>query len=575
MARSHVDLEEAKRRRAETSDRLVGSSAGKKLVVAGPGTGKTFNFRRALEAAGGGLAITFIRALARDLERDLGDLAQVNTFHGYCKHLAHRLGGTAGLTGDFDYYPGVRDLVAEDLETLGKSWSKEDIDQALHHLDDASGAISDALRLGNYYDAVGHTDVVYRVYQHLATRQEDIPEHPLIVVDEYQDFSHLEASLIDTLAESSPVLVAGDDDQALYGFKHASASYIREFAERDDVERFDLPYCSRCTEVIVDAVNSVVREAQARGNLAGRVDREYLCYLPEKLQDSRSNPTIIHAACTVEMNRAPYMGRYVVQQIGQIPADDIAESHEKRYPTALVVGRKHFVERVHAVVKEEYPHAILRTSSDFEIQPLDGYRRLARDPSSRLGWRILLHVFPSIGAPGEVRDALASGGELREALNAPDRERHLEVSRVVKRLLDGDEPSSGYEESLQEAIGMSLEQAATELSRDPDDRAAGQELPELGADEPSIMCTSLLGAKGLSAGHVFIVGFINGDFPAEPTAVTDDEACKFIVALSRTRKRCHLVSCGRFGHKWTEPSELGSWLEVPIDQVNVNKDYWQ
>lgn len=82
MTRSTEELEEAKQRRQQTSDDLANSDARKKLVVAGPGTGKTHNFKRVLDRSAGGLAITFIRALAEDLGRDLGDLAQVNTFHG-------------------------------------------------------------------------------------------------------------------------------------------------------------------------------------------------------------------------------------------------------------------------------------------------------------------------------------------------------------------------------------------------------------------------------------------------------------------------------------------------------------
>ena len=56
MTRSPGELEEAKQRRQQTSDDLVKSNARKKLVVAGPGTGKTHNFKRVLEKSGGGLA---------------------------------------------------------------------------------------------------------------------------------------------------------------------------------------------------------------------------------------------------------------------------------------------------------------------------------------------------------------------------------------------------------------------------------------------------------------------------------------------------------------------------------------
>jgi hypothetical protein len=56
---------------------IVESSSPKKLVVAGPGTGKTFAFQACLRAVGGnGLALTFINNLVRDLEVELEGLAK-------------------------------------------------------------------------------------------------------------------------------------------------------------------------------------------------------------------------------------------------------------------------------------------------------------------------------------------------------------------------------------------------------------------------------------------------------------------------------------------------------------------
>jgi hypothetical protein len=130
VTRSSEELEEAKQRRQQTSDDLVNSDARKKLVVAGPGTGKTHNFKRVLERSGGGLAITFIRALAEDLKRDLGDLAQVNTFHGYCKHLAHNFGGVGGLTAKFDYFPGLPDSWPRTWRPWGTTQSVETVSES-------------------------------------------------------------------------------------------------------------------------------------------------------------------------------------------------------------------------------------------------------------------------------------------------------------------------------------------------------------------------------------------------------------------------------------------------------------
>ncbi|MFX0138650.1 MAG: hypothetical protein ACFFDN_33720 [Candidatus Hodarchaeota archaeon] len=69
---------------------------------------------------------------------------------------------------------------------------------------------------------------------------------------------------------------------------------------------------------------------------------------------------------------------------------------------------------------------------------------------------------------------------------------------------------------------------------------------ELSVDtsQPSILLTSFEGCKGLSAGHVFMVGANNGSMPkiSRNNQIDDVECCKFIVALTRTRKCCHILS---------------------------------
>jgi hypothetical protein len=67
------ELQRLSDERAAASDAIVNSAATKRLIVSGPGTGKSFTFRKALakaiEDAGGGkgLALTFIRNLVVDL----------------------------------------------------------------------------------------------------------------------------------------------------------------------------------------------------------------------------------------------------------------------------------------------------------------------------------------------------------------------------------------------------------------------------------------------------------------------------------------------------------------------------
>jgi hypothetical protein len=111
MAGNGNENEQMAEARSAATAAIVGSEADKKLVVAGPGTGKTYTFKQALQnVEGKGLALTFIRNLVSDLEEALGDLADVFTFHGFCKRQMH-LNSTEGLVGDLDYYPPFLDLV--------------------------------------------------------------------------------------------------------------------------------------------------------------------------------------------------------------------------------------------------------------------------------------------------------------------------------------------------------------------------------------------------------------------------------------------------------------------------------
>ena len=83
--------EELKARLSAAVDAVVNSESAKKLVVAGPGAGKTYLFRRLLEKLEAeqddALVLTFINNLKDDLARDLGAVSQVYTFHSYCQRL--------------------------------------------------------------------------------------------------------------------------------------------------------------------------------------------------------------------------------------------------------------------------------------------------------------------------------------------------------------------------------------------------------------------------------------------------------------------------------------------------------
>jgi superfamily I DNA/RNA helicase len=477
-----------------------------------------------------------------------------------------------GVSMNVDYFPSLPAIQADDLTRLGGiAVDGRDIEHEFHYLDQSSGLIDRALGSGNYYDAVGHLDSVYRMLRFFQTNPGSIPTYRQVVVDEYQDFSLLEVSFIDVVTQNSPSLIVGDDDQALYGFKHASADYIRNLAINPEYKQFPLPYCSRCTQVLVTATHTVIAKAQSIGRLNRRIDKQYECFLPTKQADSDLYPKIIHANCSVERNSAPYMGRYILSQIEKISAGDIVASRSENYPTALVVGPTQFASRVYEYLAPRLLDVQFKRSAQAEVSPIDAYSRLTADPSSRLGWRILLYRHPTVDTNDILNQALINGEELEALLPEDFRRDHLALVALLKRFQNSDDLSPSELTSLETAVDISPQKLREILGMND-----VQTAEDSGVDQstPSVVVTSLVGAKGLQACHVFVVGMNDGHFPHSNNAITDDEVCSLLVALTRATKSCTLVSCNRFGTEQPRKSEFVSWLAPHLSYVYVDKAYF-
>jgi superfamily I DNA/RNA helicase len=221
----------------------------------------------------------------------------------------------------------------------------------------------------------------------------------------------------------------------------------------------------------------------------------------------------------------------------------------------------------------------LPAAQGIELTLLEAYRLLSRDARSRLGWRIALELDPPAGRDELVIRVLE--GELEFADELPDGfcDRHLPHAQSMARLIEGGDLEADHQATLEAAVELDIEHIRAELALDRDvadeskERTHVEEQAE--ADAPSIVCSTMVSAKGLSAEHVFIVGFNDEHFPRHPDAITDYEVCCLVVALSRTRKQCHLVSCGRWKGQLVEPSAFLGWLGVPITETTRNAGYWQ
>ncbi len=527
---------------------VLRSPARKKLVIAGPGTGKTTLFKQMLQLAAGEpdqrIVLTFINSLKNDLEDDLAGLAQVYTLHSFCLGLLHRDRTLRGnLSPDFRCCPGLASLIAQDWELIEGG-------EAPHFVGEMRGLVEESqipfyLRRGDYYDAVDFDDTVYRTYVGLASGDSQRGRYDLVLIDEYQDFNRLEAGIIDVLGESNPILIAGDDDQALYSqLRDASWDYIRFLSKAGEYEVFELPFCMRCPKVVVDAVSDVLAKAREIHRLIGRIDKPYKHFPPTKGADSAKYPKIANVETSVQGKKANYMGRFIAQEIARIPQDEIEAAARGGYPVALVIVAKPYRDQIIEHLEAAGLRVDTRSESGSNLNREAGISILKENPDSNVGWRIVL---------GEDDPPF-----LREAI-VPTADGRVHLADAVTR---------EYREAILAEVN----------AYEPPEEQVGAESSEETrpvAELSPVRVTSFEGAKGLSAQHVFIAGLHNGELPHDPAAVKDLEICKFVVGLTRTRKKCTLIHTKHFGTDWKSPSSFISWINGDrLDFIKVDKAYW-
>jgi len=538
-----MNAEEAELRAA--IQRVLNSPSRKKLVVAGPGTGKTTLFRQMLELAIGKrdrhLVLTFINNLKEDLEEELSGMAEVSTIHSYCLGLLHRdMALRPGLSSRFRCYPGLRSLIKEDWQHLEKRETPHFV-REMRNLDE-DNHIAFYLRRGEYYDAVDFDDSVYRVYESLAAGSGALNKYDLVLIDEYQDFNRLEAAVIDALAEQSPIVIVGDDDQALYSkLRNSSWDCIRLLHQSGDYDIFELPFCMRCPKVVVDAVNDVIAQAQKLSRLEGRIEKPYKYFPPVKGPDSAKYPKIALVETTVQRQNANYMGRYIARSIGDIPLEEIEEAAKGGYPAALTIAAKPYRDQIISHLESVGYAVDTRPESGGELDRERGLSILKEDRKSNLGWRIIL----SVDAPPFVANVIA---------RTADR-----TQRLVDILPE-------------DFIGGVL--ADVDAYEPPEEESGAGRRVEEPVDSSRIRVTSFEGAKGLSAQHVFIAGLHDNELPKNPGAIQDLEVCKFVVGLTRTRKMCSLIHTCNFAGKWKSPSSFISWIDnARLEHIRVDAAY--
>ncbi|MFT7385085.1 MAG: DNA helicase-2/ATP-dependent DNA helicase PcrA, partial [Urechidicola sp.] len=292
----------------EYQRQAVSAPTGSYLILAGAGSGKTrvLTHRIAwlIQTAGvsphGILAVTFTNKAAKEMRGRIESLMQtplrgmwVGTFHGIAHRLLRAHWQEAGLKQNFQILDGDDQLrlvkrVLASLDLDEKKWPAR---QALWYI---NGQKDEGLRpkhIEDFGDLYIKTHVrIYAAYEEACERggMVDFAElllraHELwlqnprlllhyqqrfsqLLVDEFQDTNTIQYAWLRLLAgDRNNILVVGDDDQSIYGWRGAKIENIQKFStDFPTSQTIKLEQNYRSTGSILNAANGLISSNPSR-----------------------------------------------------------------------------------------------------------------------------------------------------------------------------------------------------------------------------------------------------------------------------------------------------------------------
>jgi DNA helicase-2/ATP-dependent DNA helicase PcrA len=596
---------------------------GPLLVIAGAGSGKTrvlthriahlLASRRA--RPGEILAITFTNRAAREMLERVESLVGrrsramwVTTFHSACARMLRADAEKLGYSRTFTIYDESDSLrmikrVMEELDIDPKRFPARSVRAAI------SGAKNELLdsiaygeRQGSWFEE--QVGAVYELYEKrmlennamdfddLLVRMVNVLElfeesrerwrrtFRYVLVDEYQDTNHAQYRLLQLLcAEHRNLTVVGDEDQSIYGFRHADIRNILDF-EKDfpDARVVKLEQNYRSTQTILSAANAVVENNRERR--------------PKELwTDAGQGEEIEVVRLSDEHEEARWVAGEVerLEDEEGIASDEVAvfyrtnsmsrvlEDTLVRFGTAYqVIGGTRFYDR--AEIKDAMAYLqYLNNPSDSVA-----FSRIVNSPKRGIGktsqGRLMSHanttgeaIWDVAGSAAEVPGLGAAAVRAVTSFQATMEElRYTAERETVAKTLEAVLKETGYIEALetertieaegrienlQELVAVAAEfDANREIEGESDvppleeflqQISLYSEQDKLNAEESLLTLMTLHNAKGLEFRVVFIIGCEDGVFPhsrALDEGEEEEERRLCYVGITRARERLYLTS---------------------------------
>lgn len=388
----------------------------------------------------------------------------------------------------------------------------------------------DLLEWLRFHEAMLIGEVIPEIYRYLSANlgAPERAEFNHILVDEYQDLNKAEQAIIELLSGVADVSIVGDDDQSIYGFKHAHPDGIRDWlivnAGADDLGLVD---CHRYPTQVVDMANALVAH-----NVHRPVPRALVSLAAKGpgavsiLQYPNFNQEIAGIVATVQhmvtagtpagdilvlaQSRAVGTPIYEALLAGGVPArsehtESELEREAAQYSFALL---KLFANQDDRVALR---WLVGRNGNNFHAA---GYRRVRNhcETTGLSPWQVLNQLSAGTLSIPHTARIVSDFNVLEAELNAlaalPD------LASVVDVLFPAGHDDTRELRDI--AVGLIAADPTIDTQTLDGELSAGITQPEIPADIQEVRIMSLHKSKGLSSPVTIIAGCVNGLLPRAP-----------------------------------------------------------
>jgi len=603
---------------------------GPVLVISGPGSGKTraLTHRIAWLIANGAepesiLAVTFTNKAAGEIRERVHKLLggkerkpTVGTFHAIGLRIMRREAARLGYGNNFtildsadqlalmkrvltslevrkDMSPGAVLAKVQELKTsLTRPHEFVPTSFIENIVARAYAAYQTELQRSNVVDFGDLIMLPVRLFQEhpgVLEKYQNAWRH--ILVDEYQDTSHDQYTLIRLLASKHRNLfVIGDDAQSIYRFRQADIRNILNFQkDYPDATIVLLEQNYRSTKNILAAAQAIISHNKAQ--------------IPKELWTDNARGTKIDVVeCASERHEASWL------------VDTIRSLSRSRYALSdcAVLYRTHAQSRAleEGLVRAGIPYRIvggIRFYERREIKDVIAYLRVLNNPADSVSFGRIVNTPPrGIGpktlekngpAIQQFRELLADlgiiakkkpvSGLIRAVLSETGYERYL-ASSGIRDEENAEERIENVRELLTVAKKYDADGPAG-LGKFLEEVALLQDTDRLKEGERAVTLMTMHAAKGLEFPVVIIAGMEEGLFPHNRTIgdphEMEEERRLCYVAITRARERLYITTArwrSIFGQRMANipsrfigeiPEALLSWKRLDIGDEEEDIDY--